>query len=102
MDEPNLQCAPKAKDFIVPVTQLPERTSDEAHRLHTCNIRYSPLISVCRLVCLYVCLSVCMCVCLPVRKSVCMCVCLPVRMSVCMCVSLPACLSDCKFVAPAA
>ena len=82
MDEPNLQCAPKAKDFIVPVTQLPERTSDEAHRLHTCNIRYSPLISVCRLVCLYLCLSVC--VCLSACTQVCLYVCLSACADVCL------------------
>ena len=41
MDEPNLQCAPKAKDFLVPMTQLPGSSSKDAHRIHTCNIRYT-------------------------------------------------------------
>ncbi|DBA82952.1 TPA: hypothetical protein ACH3X1_006731 [Trebouxia sp. C0004] len=39
MDEPNLQCAPKAKDFLVPMTQMPGSSSKDAHRIHTCNIR---------------------------------------------------------------
>ena len=50
MDEPNLQCAPKAKDFLVPMTQLPGSSSKDAHRIHTCNIRYSlwnPLLCLC-------------------------------------------------------
>lgn len=45
MDEPNLQCAPKAKDFLVPMTQMPGSSSKHAHRIHTCNIRYNTYFS---------------------------------------------------------
>ena len=41
MDEPNLQCAPKAKEFVVPTTQLPNSASKDGHRIHTSNVRYS-------------------------------------------------------------
>ena len=40
MDEPNLQCVPKPRDFLVPMTQLPTTASKDAHRIYTCNVRY--------------------------------------------------------------
>ena len=37
MDEPNLQCAPKARDFVVPATQVPGGAAH--YRNHTANYR---------------------------------------------------------------
>lgn len=37
MDEPNLQCAPKARDFLVPATQVPEGAAH--YRKHRANAR---------------------------------------------------------------
>lgn len=39
MDEPNLQCAPKARDFTVPATQRAD--GPVQYRVHTANARYT-------------------------------------------------------------
>ena len=38
MDEPNLQCTPKPKAFVVPTTQM-HGSPAHGHRIHNANVR---------------------------------------------------------------